>query len=406
MLRFSSSSNDEVDSARAAARCLEDALGPEAGECDLLIFYTTMGHDFRALLASFRATCPRARTVGATCAGVIGREGPNESIRALAVMAVRGPAEEFAVAGVDSPAGSGLGSFEAAARIARVLAEKTPAVRMVLFHPSVLRFQPIDRALAGIGSVLPGVPVFGGLSADNMKAVRTWQFLDGRMIEDGAVAVGFADPTLELVAGANLGFVPVGEPFTVTSCDSNLVHELDGRNAWLRLTERLGMPETAGTAAIGAFAVLATGDEDDLGEEYGGNFIVRGGPLRTTAGSLMLNVECTDGMRLQLLGRDERRIYRGVGLLADRMRERCRGREIAAVFHADCLVRGKLMFDHVRKQELIGTMIRVLGGRAGVPWCGMYAGGEIVPLGGRNRIVAYTSALYVLARDNASGAQG
>ena len=89
LLRFFSGSTGAVNTRRAVDECLENALGDEDTDCDLLIFYTTMGHAFREILSQARSRCPMPRIVGTSCAGVIGREGPNESMRALAVMAVR-----------------------------------------------------------------------------------------------------------------------------------------------------------------------------------------------------------------------------------------------------------------------------------------------------------------------------
>ena len=54
MLQFFSSSNGVVNSRGAVDACLEDALGPEDTDCDLIIFYTTMGHNFDELSASMR----------------------------------------------------------------------------------------------------------------------------------------------------------------------------------------------------------------------------------------------------------------------------------------------------------------------------------------------------------------
>ena len=127
---------------------------------------------------------------------------------------------------------------------------------MILFHPSILDIQPAEEALAGFESIAPGVPVFGGLAIDNMKLVSNFEFLDEEIFERGAVALGFADPTLEVIAGANHGFSVTGEPFEVTRVEGNRVSELDGRPAWDSLTARLAVPPTTDPAEIAAFTVV------------------------------------------------------------------------------------------------------------------------------------------------------
>jgi hypothetical protein len=60
MLEFYSSSNGVVNSKRAVAECLENALGTDDLECDLVIFYTTMGHNFEDLLSELHRPSPNA----------------------------------------------------------------------------------------------------------------------------------------------------------------------------------------------------------------------------------------------------------------------------------------------------------------------------------------------------------
>jgi len=107
-----------VNSRRAITECLEVALEGQSNlDCDLIIIYTAIGHNFKEILSEAHKLSPNAEVVGCTCAGIIGKEGPNESLRALAIMAIKGPKGEFVVAGIDS--GADLEPFEAASQIAR-----------------------------------------------------------------------------------------------------------------------------------------------------------------------------------------------------------------------------------------------------------------------------------------------
>ena len=100
MLQFFSASTSIVNSKRAIVECLENALeGQPNLDCDLIIIYTAMGHNFKELLSEAHKLSPNAQVVGCTCGGVVGKNGPDESIKALAIMAIKGPQEEFVVAG-------------------------------------------------------------------------------------------------------------------------------------------------------------------------------------------------------------------------------------------------------------------------------------------------------------------
>jgi hypothetical protein len=70
-----------------------------------------------------------------------------------------------------------------------------------------------------------------------------------------------------------------------------------------------------------------------------------------------------------------------------------------AVFHADCLARGRFLFDRIIKEELVSKMQNpfYVDGNC-PPWLGMYGFGEFARLGGKNEYHNYTTALYVIYR--------
>ena len=143
--------------------------------------------------------------MGCTCAGIISQNGPDESLKALAILAIKGPKEEFAVA--VSSLEKYVDAYETGVRMAKDLKSKNPGVSMIHFLPSVLPMPPFDQAIAGIESVFsPDTPIFGGASVDNMKGINTYAFLNDQVIEKGWFAVGFSDPTLKIVTRANHGF--------------------------------------------------------------------------------------------------------------------------------------------------------------------------------------------------------
>ena len=70
MLQFFSASTSIVNSRRAINECFEMALEGEPNlDCDLLIIYTGMGHNFQDLLNEAHIIAPNAQLVGCTCAG-------------------------------------------------------------------------------------------------------------------------------------------------------------------------------------------------------------------------------------------------------------------------------------------------------------------------------------------------
>jgi len=133
MLQFFSASTSIVNSRRAITECLEVALeGEPYLDCDLIIIHSAMGHNFEEILSETRKLSPSAQIVGCTGAGVISREGPDESMKALAIMAIKDPQEEFAVAGMDISAEDNL--YLVGSQLALELKNKNPGINIILLY--------------------------------------------------------------------------------------------------------------------------------------------------------------------------------------------------------------------------------------------------------------------------------
>lgn len=394
MLEFHSASTRMVNSRRALTECVEAALG-ENTSCDLLMIHASMGHDYQALLDQARELLPGARIVGCSCCGVVGREGVSESMKDVAVMAVKG--EELAVAHVDGI--HGHSSYEKSVELATRIKERQPGVNVLYFLASGIDIAN-DRCIAGIESVLgPEVTIFGGTSSDNMRGVISHQMVDDKVYEHAAWAVGFADPTLTADTQATHGFLAVGEPMIVTRSDGHRILELNGQPAWREYTGRLGLPETATCGESIPVGALAEELPAELAAEYGNPHILRVVTKREPGGAMHYATTVAEGTRLWLTVRDEQRIFGDLDRMMESFTARAGGRKPVAVFHADCLARGRFLFNRVMKEELVSRMQYPLStGGAPPPWLGMYGFGEFARLGGANAYHNYTTALCALYR--------
>ena len=257
-----------------------------------------------------------------------------------------------------------------------------------------------DQLIAGIESVLgPDVVIFGATSSDQMQGVATFQAIDGQRFQHAAFAVGIWDPGLEVETQATHGFVAVGEPLLVTRSEGNRIIELDGRPAWTTYLERLQLPATAtegDTIPIGALAEKLPGN---LSEEYGNSHILRVVTHHSPEGEIIYATNCPEGSQLWLTVRDEDLIFRDMDRMMEAMVSRKPGCKPVAVFHADCLARGRRLFNRVMKEELVHRMQEPFCSNGEVPpWFGMYGFGEYAHLGGRNAYHNYTTALAALYR--------
>lgn len=399
MLQFFSASTSIVNSKRAITECIEVALEGEPNlDCDLIIIYSAMGHNFLELLSEARKLSPSAQIAGCVCAGIIGKNGPDESLKALAIMIIKGSSEEFAIA--STRANSNTDAYEAGVRIAQELKSKNPDISMIHFLPSVLPMSPFDKAIAGIESVFdPKVPIFGGASVDNMKGINSYGFHNDQLIEQGWIAVGFADPTLKIISRVNHGFnVLKGMQLEVTRCESNIIYEFNGQPAWTYLTNMLGVPETSDRMDVLTLSIMAEKIPAEFEKDYGSKYVLRSILGNSKDNSCAYPASCQEGTKLFLAKRDEKGMFDGVDRITNEIQVLLEGKKPLAVFHADCLLRGRFSINRILKDEFINRMQYPICQGDPIPWLGLYCGGEFAMIGGTNWFHTFTSALSVLYR--------
>ena len=407
MLQLFSSSTSIVNSKRAITECLENALQGEPDlNCDLIIINTAMGHNFKDLLTEARKISPGARIAGCTGGGVIGRNGPDESMKALAIMVIKGPKEEFALTCRRKDAeGDAYGAIR---EMALELKSMNPDINIIHFLPSGGNdFLPVEKALGGIKSVFgKNIPVSGGFamtSLANLKAsdaaTSSVQFFDDEVIIKGAVMVGFADATLKSISHANHGFdILTGMTFEVTKSDSFRVYEINGQPAWTLLTSTLGVPETLTAMELLTISGFARELPEQLWEENGSKYLPFVSVEKKDDKSIIVSIACPEGMKLWLTKRDEKKMFDGVDWMVKKIVDELKGRKPVAVFHADCVLRGRFSLNRILKDEIINHMQSPICGSDNIPWLGFYSAGEFFMLGGEAWFQQISSSLFVIYR--------
>jgi len=394
MLEFYSASTRMVNTRRGVAECLEIALGEENTDCDLVILHASIGHNFQDLVDETKRLAPSARIVAASCCGVVGREGVSESMKDIALMAVRG--NDFAIASTDSI--NGHNSYEKCKEMALQLKASSPNVNMLYFLGSGIDIAN-DQCIRAFEEVLgEHITIFGATSSDNMKGFISFQAVDQEVYEHGAYVVGFSDPTLSVDTQATHGFVAIGEPLVVTKSNGHIIEELNGRPAWSEYLRHLGLPENANCGDSIPIGALGEKLSTELAKEYGNNHILRV-VTKHEGDDMYYATNCPVGTELWLTTRDEELIFREMDRIVNEMNQRANGKKPVAVFHADCLARGRFLFDRIIKEELVNRMQYPFYTNGECPpWLGMYGFGEFARLGGKNNYHNYTTALYVIYR--------
>ncbi len=399
MLSFHSGSARLVNTEYAASECLDLAFGggTPPDDCGLILIHGTIGHDLPVLGAAVSRRVPGAIVLGASCSGIVGRERVGETLNEVALMAVCGPAEEYAVAGVREI--HGHNAYEKGRELAEELQRKTPGARMAyLLCPGLdIANDLVIKAFEDVFD--PGFTLFGGTSSGVRRGLVNAQYYDGRVDEHTAWAVTFADPSLQVATRATHGFVAYGRPMTVTKAQGNKILELDGYPAWQEYSRRLSLPPDTELSQMLAMGALAEKLPEDAAQEYGNTHILRVVTGRDPDGTIHYPVTCREGGELWLTKRDEELIFSEQRNSLEYLSKQLEGHVPVAVFQTDCFARGRFLFNKIMKEEIIAMMQTALSADGAVPpWLGMYGFGEYARLNGRNTYHNYTTALMVLYR--------
>jgi hypothetical protein len=94
---------------------------------------------------------------------------------------------------------------------------------------------PTNHLLRHLNEQIPGTIVMGGMTSGGMGPGETRLFVDDRVVDEGAV--GARLPGVRIRPLVSQGCGPVGDVYTVTRAEGNVIHELGGRSPLLRFQE-------------------------------------------------------------------------------------------------------------------------------------------------------------------------
>jgi small ligand-binding sensory domain FIST len=236
-------------------------------------------------------------------------------------------------------------------------------------------------------------PIVGGLASGDFSQRTTQLYLDGDVFEEGGVAVAVAGE-VELQSVISQGCTPIGETWTITKAEGNIIHQIAHRPAYevlqdtfAKLTER-EQRKARGNLFVGLVV------NEYLEEFHRGDFLVRnilGGDPQS--GSLAVGALPRPGQTMQFQRRDADAATEDMTALLERWRKSQAGREIYGGCLCTCNGRGHRLFGHPNHdaglvQEKLGPM----------ELAGFFCNGEIGPIGERNFLHGYTASLAVFVK--------
>ena len=247
--------------------------------------------------------------------------------------------------------------------------------------------------LRGWNEAYPEAPVVGGLASGDSAEQRTQVYLNGQVFEEGGVAISVGGD-VRLASVISQGCNPIGDTWTITKTERNLIREIANRPAYQVLVETYnGLSPAQRKQARGNILVgLAVNEYQD--DFHRGDFLVRNllgaDPM---SGVIAVGAFPRPGQTMQFQCRAATAGTEDIEALLLRTGKNLAGREVFGGCLCCCNGRGKNLFgvpnhDASHVQKALGPL----------GLTGFFCNGEIGPVGEKNFLHGFTASLGLFVK--------
>ncbi len=236
-------------------------------------------------------------------------------------------------------------------------------------------------------------PILGGLASGEAAGERTQIYLNGDVFEDGGVGLSFGG-AVGLASVISQGCTPIGETWTITRAERNLIHEIGNRPAYEVLAETFAsLPAEEQKHAQGNLFIGLVINEY-LDEFHCGDFLIRNLiGADPNSGTIAIGAYPRPGQTMQFQRRAASAGTEDMTALLQRAKKQLAGTPIYGGCLCSCNGRGKRLFGHSghdarHVQEYLGP----------IGLAGFFCNGEIGPVGEKNFLHGYTASLALFVK--------
>jgi small ligand-binding sensory domain FIST len=368
-----------------------EAAGEVAGEIierfdgdapDLLVCFASPHHvgAFEDIANGLRKLLEPAAMIGTTAVAIAGGAREIEDAPALSVFAAR-----FATGALHTLALDALPADDGVVILGWPDTVEPRGTLLLLTDPYSF---PTPQFLQLVNQQVPELTVVGGMASAAAGPGGNRLVADAHLGTSGAVAV-LCSEDVPIRPVISQGCRPIGQPFTVTRAEQQLLYELGGQSAVQRLQDLVLAADEDERDLMRRGLHLGVAVDEHLLDFGRGDFLVRNLlGVDQTHGAVAVGDRLEIGQTVQFLVRDAASADEDLRVLLEPA-----GAGAAALLFT-CNGRGSRFFgtpDH--DAALVET---VLGS---VPLAGAFCAGEIGPVGGRNFVHGYTASVAVFAAE-------
>lgn len=384
-MRFASALTTIADTSQAARQIAEELQTQLGGPANLVVVFFSREHFGAAgkIAARLSEQLGQPVLLGATGEAIVGRGQEIEEGPALSAWAARLPGVELVPMHLEfqrTTEGSAFVGFPDA------LAADWPTDAKLLLIGEPFSF-PADALLERIAEEHPAVLVFGGMASGGHAPGEHKLLLGTQSFTSGAVGL--------LLSGAvsvrnvvSQGCRPIGRTFVVTKAEQNVIAELSGKPALAQLEEVYRELPTADQKLLerGLHVGRVINEYQETFER--GDFLIRNviGADRET-GAIAIGDFARVGQTVQFHVRDAKSADEELRELLVHAGRGAPGHDMGALLFT-CNGRGTRLFPEPHHDASV--LAECCGD---VPVAGLFAQGEIGPIGGKNFLHGFTASI-------------
>jgi small ligand-binding sensory domain FIST len=237
------------------------------------------------------------------------------------------------------------------------------------------------------------LPVLGGLASGDYTAQLTQVYLNGEVFEEGGVAIAIGGE-VKLAGITSQGCTPIGETWTLTKVQQNVIQEIGNRPAYEVLAETYNNLSAEDQEKARGNLFIGLVINEYLEEFHRGDFLVRQLlDADAQSGTVAIGAHPRLGQTVQFQRRDATAATEDLLALLARAKERLAGATVYGGCLCSCNGRGQELFNvHSHDAQLVQQYLGPLG------LAGFFCNGEIGPVGERNFLHGYTASLALFVK--------
>jgi len=370
-----------ADAREAARRAVDEARASLGGLPPALAVLFASAHFFDSaedLAVAVTEQAGPVPLIGCVAEAVAGgpREVESEPAVSLWLAAGLGPVETYAMEFVRTSSGGTFGGYR--------FDVEPGGVHLMLCDPFTF---PAGDLLAHLNDHVPGTVVMGGMASGGLRLRQSRLFLDGRVLAEGAVGAHL--PEAEVHPLVAQGCRPVGDPYTTTRAEGNVIFELGGRPPVVRLQELAAALSSRDRELLVQGLQVGLVIDEYRAEPRQGDFLIRSVVgADPESGAIAVGEEIAVGRTVQFHVRDAESADEDLQRTLAREAAVLDGRPAAGALLFTCNGRGSRLFSGPDHDA--GLIAKMLGK---IPVAGFFCAGELGPVGGQNFLHAFTASI-------------